>query len=133
MKRFFVLLFMFVIGPAIAGDELVWSDIGKPITLDQAVEMTENFTLEVEGVRSFLVSADALNQLLDQPSVRGVRIYNAKSENGSTLVFVGTDGVGQDLVGGVIIDDTYYCPPWCQEQDSMLNWANIVAQENLSG
>ncbi len=82
-----------------------WADIGKPITKNQAVAMTGDFSLEVDGIRAYLLTRDSLSLLLDQEEVRGIRVYHARKDGKRALVLVGTDQDGQDLSHGIFVGD----------------------------
>lgn len=104
---------------------------GSVITLKEAKELVLAFrdTSPLGSVMSYAVGEDLIQQILSQKDCRGLRMYNAKKENGdATLVFVGVNHLGQDLYNGIIVDKIITCPPFCH--DSPLN-SNLVREELL--
>lgn len=55
-----------------------------------------------------------LDELLAQPGCVGLRYYyGRKVEGQDTLVLVGVDKEGNDLIQGVVMEDGFWCPPLC--------------------
>jgi hypothetical protein len=56
----------------------------------------------------------ALQQVLDQEGVVGVRYYYGEERDGRpVLVIVGVDQFGNDLVDGFLLERGVPCPPFC--------------------
>jgi hypothetical protein len=86
------------------------------ITLSDAGKLTAKFRNEMppSSVYAQYIGKGAIQRTLDQKNCVGLRIYYGKHEDGSpTLVFVGVDKNGADLVDGPIDQKTYPCPPFC--------------------
>ncbi len=59
-------------------------------------------------------------EVLGQAGCVGLRLYRAREENGRrTLVLVGVDELGNDLVSGILGEHVLDCPPWCSEVNSL--------------
>lgn len=102
---------------------------GGQITLNEAIELTQLYrdTSPLGATKSFAVGENLIYEILSQKECRGLRIYNAKKENGDpTIVIVGVNSLGQDIYNGFIIDRVISCPPLCP--DSPLN-SNFVKEE----
>jgi hypothetical protein len=55
-----------------------------------------------------------LDQLLAQPGCAGLRYYyGRKSEGEDTLILVGVDKEGNDMTEGVLLEESFLCPPIC--------------------
>ena len=86
------------------------------ITLTDAKMMTQKFqsTMSTDSLRAGLFGRGIIDKILAQPGVKGLRIYNAKKNDGSfTFVIAGVDSTGTDLKGGMLGEDIYPCPPYC--------------------
>lgn len=59
---------------------------------------------------------DAFDRILNQPGCVGIRAYPGTSESGEdTLVLVGVDEEGNDLVDGELAQFGQACPPFCSD------------------
>ncbi len=78
------------------------------ITLQEAITMTHAYqnSPQFAGLtKAGLISATAVQDLLNQPGCVGVRIYFAlNAYNNLTLVLVGTDTNENDMTSGIILD-----------------------------
>lgn len=55
-----------------------------------------------------------LDQLLAQPGCAGLRYYyGRKSEGQDSLILVGVDKEGNDMEKGVLLEESFLCPPIC--------------------
>lgn len=85
------------------------------ITLVEAITMTHAYANapQFQGLtRSLLFSAEAFTDILNQPGCVGIRMYMALNNLGQlTVVLVGSDANNNDLVNGVIMDNSTICPP----------------------
>lgn len=98
------------------------------ITLSEANAMTMSFRRSVPqgSVIGGFFGKDALESLLSQSEVVGMRAYYAYEENGSpTLVLVGVNNDGNDMTEGVLLERWFPCPPFCphQESDVMIGYS----------
>jgi hypothetical protein len=94
------------------------------IPLAEAAAMTASFRREnPDTIRGFMFDRLAIDAILDQPGCAGIRIYRALKDDGSdTVVVVGTDEAGNDLVpatvdgSAVVAELSWPCPPVCAEE-----------------
>ena len=62
-----------------------------------------------------------IDAILAQPGCNGLRFYFGTKADGSTaLVFVGIDGAERDMTDGVIVEDYYPCPPFCDAASTLI-------------
>ena len=55
-----------------------------------------------------------LDQLLAQPGCSGLRYYYGSNTRGEeTLILVGVDKEGNDMDQGIMLEESFLCPPWC--------------------
>jgi hypothetical protein len=94
------------------------------ITLQEAITMTHAYqnSPQFAGLtKAGLISATAVQDLLNQPGCVGVRIYFAlNAYNNLTLVLVGTDTNENDMTSGIILDKLKDCPPICNFDSPLL-------------
>lgn len=65
-----------------------------------------------------------ISRILNQDDCVGIRIYNAKSENGQrNFVLVGVDAEGEDLAGGELAEFVLGCPPFCPNASELAGTA----------
>ena len=86
------------------------------ITLAQAVKLIENFknAPSAPTIKGGYFSRSIFDKILSQPGCVGLRYYYAKKDDGTaTLVLVGVDGGGNDMIQGVLGDEGWPCPPNC--------------------
>ena len=64
---------------------------------------------------------EVIDQVLAQPGCAGLRFYfGTKSDGSLALVVVGIDANQADMTDGVIIEDHYPCPPFCDATSSLI-------------
>ena len=64
---------------------------------------------------------EAIEQILSQPGCAGLRFYFGTQSDGTlALVLVGIDENEKDMSDGVLIDNHFPCPPFCDESSSLL-------------
>ena len=94
------------------------------ITLQEAITMThayQNAPQFAGQTKAGLISASAVQDLLNQPGCVGVRIYFALDANNNlTNVLVGTDIQENDITSGIILDRLIYCPVRCSANTPLL-------------
>ena len=65
-------------------------------------------------------NAKPVLELLQQPGCVGVRIYQGLNKAGNaSLALVGVDADGNDMTGGMLIDNMMPCPPWCSDGNAL--------------
>ena len=63
---------------------------------------------------------DAFDRILRQPGCMGIRSYPGLSDAGEpTLVLVGVDADGNDMIEGALAQFGGVCPPSCSEQNDL--------------
>lgn len=73
------------------------------------------------GLTAGYMGRNIFEKILEQEGCVGIRIYNAKMDNGSlTYVIVGVDGNGNDIISGVLGEEIGPCPPLCAEGELVL-------------
>ena len=88
----------------------------QSISLTDAAKLTKNYraTAGTGAVLGGYFSKYSLNQILDQASCVGVRIYYAREDNGNhQFVVVGVTANQNDLYQDEIMEHTFTCPPFC--------------------
>ena len=86
------------------------------ISLEDAIKLTRNFRISMSAgsIKAGFFGRNAFSKILAQPDAVGIRIYNAKLDDGSpTFVLVGVNAQGEDLTGGEIAEFGLPCPPYC--------------------
>ena len=64
---------------------------------------------------------EVVDQLLAQTGCAGIRFYfGTKSDGSLALVLVGIDENEKDMTDGVMIEDHFPCPPFCDESSALL-------------
>jgi hypothetical protein len=85
---------------------------GHKIPLNQAAEQTKRS--HGRGNKGGLFLRQELDELLAQPGCAGVRYYYGLDVAGKdSLILVGVDKDGNDMVNGVLINASFPCPPFC--------------------
>lgn len=94
------------------------------ITLAEAAQMTKRYRelplgqigQLLTGTKAYSFSKAAIQSVLDQETCVSIRFYLAVETilpPKFTIVAVGMDSNGDDLVNGVILDRAAVCPPRC--------------------
>jgi hypothetical protein len=85
------------------------------IALDAAVALTRQFRSRAPAsVRAGAFHADQVRELLAQKGCVALRIYNATNDKGENdFVLVGVDENDKDLTGGILLEFSFLCPPFC--------------------
>jgi len=98
------------VSPAYNGKEI------HRVSLDNARNYVSNYRIasDSSSPKGGYFGRSAFDQILEQKGCVGIRYYYAKTTNGvATLVLVGVDSAGADMVHGVISEEGFPCPPWC--------------------
>jgi hypothetical protein len=87
------------------------------ITLAEASVLTANYRIQTKSpVKGGMFWKEAIERVINQPDVIGMRYYYARQENGTpALVLVGVDTKGNDVYRGVLAEVSWLCPPFCPE------------------
>jgi len=88
------------------------------VSLAEASNYTANFRKSDRntGVCGGMFWKEAITKLISQPDCAGVRYYYAEQDNGTpALVMVGVDHEGKDMITGVLLEESWICPPYCSE------------------
>ncbi|MGB2868423.1 MAG: hypothetical protein WBD36_08230 [Bacteroidota bacterium] len=94
------------------------------VTLAEASRLTRNYrdTAPPGSAKGGYFGGNIFRKILAQPRSVGLRIYFAEHDNGTpTLVLVGVDREGSDLVYGEIGQEIWLCPPWCAKPNPLNN------------
>ena len=93
---------------------------GQMITLAEGAELTARHRMKYpNATKGVAYGSELIQQLLDNPGCVGVRMYFAQESDGSqTLVVVGVDETGNDLLS-LILDSGIRCPPTCGDSNAL--------------
>ena len=81
---------------------------------DAAAHTRRHREAKVSPVTAHAFHADQVRTLLAQPGCAALRIYHGRDAGGSpTLVLAGVTADGEDMVGGVLLEQPWPCPPFC--------------------
>jgi hypothetical protein len=86
------------------------------ISLSDAAAQTRRYREQVgkDSPKSAFFFRKLLDELLAQPNCAGLRICYARTDKGEdSLVLVGVDKDGNDMVQGTLLEDGFFCPPFC--------------------
>lgn len=92
------------------------------VTLDVAARYVQNFRNNpvAPAIKGGYFGRNIFDKILAQPGAFGIRYYYAAKDDGSpTLVLVGVDSAGNDIVQGVIGEVTLPCPPFCSLSNAL--------------
>jgi hypothetical protein len=92
------------------------------ITLDQAVKYIQNFRSKPAAptIKGAYFGRSVFDKMLSQSGCIGIRYYYAATDSGvPTIVVVGVDSTGNDLVNGVLAEMTIPCPPFCPAPNAL--------------
>jgi hypothetical protein len=86
------------------------------ISLSDAAAQTRRYREQVgkDAPKSGFLFRKLIDELLAQPGCAGLRICYARTDKGEdSLVLVGVDKNGNDMVEGTLLEDVFWCPPFC--------------------
>jgi len=92
------------------------------VSLDSAAHFVKNFKSNpvAPSTKGGYFGRNIFDKILAQPGTVGIRYYYAAKDDGTpTLVLVGVDSTGNDLVQGVIGEVTFPCPPYCSVTNAL--------------
>jgi hypothetical protein len=83
------------------------ANIGEEISHEMAADFITSFEKAYPTENKwFCMGKNILEQILAQPGCAGIRFYNGINEKGQkTLVYVGMDAAGNDIMETVVVDD----------------------------
>ena len=83
-----------------------FSAVGEEISHQLGAEFIKAYhEKNPNGTGSYQVGRNIIDQILAQPGCVGMRFYNALNEYGQdTLVYVGVDASGNDLIQKVVVE-----------------------------
>jgi hypothetical protein len=92
------------------------------ISLDEAIKLTTTF--RAQGFKGSMpviaFRREGFERILKQDGCVGIRSYPAvKADGTATIVMVGVDGKGNDMVDGELSQDGYLCPQFCPDVDAL--------------
>ena len=90
------------------------------VSKDEAVLLLQRRPTKISQ-RGGHLPRSVVDQVLAQPGCEGLRFYFGTKADGSlTLVFVGINGDEKDMTEGLIAEDWYPCPPFCDATSSLI-------------
>lgn len=64
--------------------------------------------------------ANQVIEMLSQPGCVGLRYYKARKSDGlDSMILVGVDEKGNDMVDGIMLNSVLPCPPWCSDDNEL--------------
>lgn len=64
--------------------------------------------------------AEAYRRILDQPGCVGIRSYPGEDDAGTvSMILVGVDADGNDMVDGALEQDPFACPDFCPDPNEL--------------
>lgn len=84
-----------------------YASIGEEISHELAADFVKSYQEKyLNDMVSLHVGRNIIDQILAQPGCVGLRFYNALNEDGrKTLVYVGIDASGKDIVKKVVVEE----------------------------
>ena len=115
------LLMVAVVAMAFTGVDKFTGAENHNITLEEASALVGNYQIvNPEAAKSHFFGRNAIEKILAQDGVVGVRVYYGIADDGvQHLVMVGTDSDQNDLVKGVLAERAPKCPPYCGEENEL--------------
>ncbi len=89
---------------------------GSFVTLREASGWTANYraTISSGDIIAHFFGTEKIKDILDQEDCVGIRIYYGIDDDGKkNLILVGAKANEDDLVDGLILDRSVYCPAVC--------------------
>jgi hypothetical protein len=89
--------------------ELLQNDlkmVGEEISHELGAQMVKDYQVaNPTDVKAYYIGRNIIDQILAQPGCVGVKFYNAYNEEGQkTLVYVGVDEFGKDIVAYKVVN-----------------------------
>ena len=94
---------------------------GTYITLTQGNAWTASYrAANPNAVKAHFFGKVKLQEVINQTNCVGIRMYRAIDDTGALqLVLVGVTAAGVDLTGGLILEKSVLCPPYCDATSSL--------------
>ncbi|MDZ7372452.1 MAG: hypothetical protein ONB23_00655 [candidate division KSB1 bacterium] len=92
------------------------------ISLQEASKLTANYRRRAgeKAVLGGYFGREAIERILAQERCVGIRYYFAETDKGQpTVVLVGVDEKGEDLVEGFLAEVSWPCPPYCGSKNPL--------------
>ena len=126
--------------PLVSGNNLLNSDLGDHFVQvskdDATLTGEENHSITIAEAKNFVqnyrkdndentmkggyFSGDIYERILDQEGCVGITCYFASKPNGTpTIVLVGVNSKGDDMVSGIIGQNIIPCPPYCSPDSAL--------------
>ncbi len=97
------------------GQDMFTGHEDHAMTAEDTKVMTDAYQNQHAGSPyAWTLGRDAIEKILEQPGVVGLRIYGGLEKGEFSPVFVGVTADGADVPGGVIMELAAPCPPFCQ-------------------
>lgn len=95
------------------------------LTHAQARRMRERFRRrhgkDRRAIRPAAYGRNIFDAILRQKGCVGIRVYPGIDDDGElTLLFVGVNAEGDDILAGIIGDTPWRCPPFCSSTNGVL-------------
>ncbi len=102
----------------------------RTLSLQTASKQTRAFRQTFpEATKAFYFGRHAIETLLSQPDVAGIRYYHGlDAEQNEHMVLIAVDALGNDMTDGDIFQRGFPCPPWCADYNA-LNSASVLAMK----
>jgi hypothetical protein len=93
---------------------------GETITLTEGSELTAKYrAVDPNTTKAAFMGRNLLEQILAQPDCMGIRVYyGAYNDGTNTLVFVGADKNGNDMLD-IIANKGSLCPQVCGSKNGL--------------
>jgi len=92
------------------------------VPLDTAVHLVQNFRAKpvAPPTKGGYFGRNIFEKILAQRGSVGIRYYYATKDDGTpTIVLVGVDSTGNDMVKGVVGEVGIPCPPYCSTSNAL--------------
>jgi hypothetical protein len=95
------------------------------ISKEAAIKMIKNYKNivkdSVSSIHGGSFDRAVIDKILAQPGCKRLRLYFAAEEKSTpTVVLVGVDEAGKDMVQGTIAERIGFCPPFCDGASELL-------------
>jgi polyphosphate kinase 2 (PPK2 family) len=83
--------------------------------LSEGLQLVANFRKDPQAPKSQGTSFNrgAFDKILAQPGCERIKMYWAQENGKFTVVLVGVDAAGKDMLAGSIMERSMVCPPFC--------------------
>jgi polyphosphate kinase 2 (PPK2 family) len=85
------------------------------IALSEGLQLVSNFRKDPQAPNNKGCSFErgAFEKILAQPGCEKIKMYWAQENGKFTVVLVGVDAAGKDMVAGSMMEKSGFCPPDC--------------------